>query len=51
MSRFWTALHGPAMTVPLWRSESGLPLGLQLLGGLGEDRALAATAQWFFERG
>jgi amidase len=51
MSRFWTALHVPAITVPLWRSVAGLPLGLQLLGGLGEDRALAATAQWFFERG
>jgi Asp-tRNA(Asn)/Glu-tRNA(Gln) amidotransferase A subunit family amidase len=50
MSRFWTALHVPAITVPLWRAVEGLPLGLQLLGALGTDRALAATAQWFFER-
>jgi Asp-tRNA(Asn)/Glu-tRNA(Gln) amidotransferase A subunit family amidase len=48
MSRFFTALHVPAFSVPTgW--EGGLPLGLQLLGRLGEDRALAATAQWFFE--
>jgi Asp-tRNA(Asn)/Glu-tRNA(Gln) amidotransferase A subunit family amidase len=50
MSRFWTALHVPAMTVPMWSSVDGLPLGLQLLGGLGTDRVLAETAQWFFKR-
>ncbi len=50
MSRFWTALHVPAITVPMWRSWENLPLGLQLLGGLGSDRALVAVAQWLFER-
>lgn len=49
MSRFWTALHVPAITVPLWRTREGLPLGLQLLGALGMDRALAGIAQWFYE--
>lgn len=49
MSRFFTALHVPAFSVPMWWAD-GLPLGLQLLGCLGRDRALAATAQWFFER-
>ncbi|HEX4524497.1 MAG TPA: amidase [Casimicrobiaceae bacterium] len=48
MSRFFTALHVPAFSVPIGWTD-GLPLGLQLLGRLGEDRALAATAQWFFE--
>src|SRR5260370_22913396 len=33
-----------------WSTAEGLPLGLQLLGGLRTDRALAETAQWFFER-
>jgi amidase len=51
MSRFWTALHVPAISVPLRRNADGLPLGLQLLGSLGGDRALAEIAQWFFERG
>jgi Asp-tRNA(Asn)/Glu-tRNA(Gln) amidotransferase A subunit family amidase len=50
MSRFWTALHVPAMAVPMWSTQEGLPLGLQLLGGLGADRPLAETAQWLFER-
>lgn len=48
MSRFWTALHVPAMTVPMWRSAEGMPLGLQLLGRMGEDRALAEVAEWFY---
>ena len=47
MSRFWTALHMPAITVPMWRSAEGMPMGLQLLGRLGEDRALAEVAEWF----
>jgi Asp-tRNA(Asn)/Glu-tRNA(Gln) amidotransferase A subunit family amidase len=47
MSRFWTVLHVPAITVPMWRSVNGMPLGLQLLGRIGEDKALAEIAQWF----
>jgi Asp-tRNA(Asn)/Glu-tRNA(Gln) amidotransferase A subunit family amidase len=50
MSRFWTALHVPAVSVPLWLTPERLPLGLQLLGGLGTDRRLVETAQWFYER-
>jgi Asp-tRNA(Asn)/Glu-tRNA(Gln) amidotransferase A subunit family amidase len=50
MNRFWTALHVPAITIPLWRNAAGLPLGLQLLSGLGKDRALIEIAQWMFER-
>src|SRR5262249_18752307 len=26
MSRFWTALHVPAISVPFWRSSDGMPL-------------------------
>jgi Asp-tRNA(Asn)/Glu-tRNA(Gln) amidotransferase A subunit family amidase len=49
MSRFWTALQVPAFSVPLWRSADGMPLGLQMLAGLGKDRELASLAQWFYE--
>ncbi|HKX10407.1 MAG TPA: amidase [Stellaceae bacterium] len=48
MSRFWTALHVPGITVPMWRSVEGMPMGLQLLGRMGEDRALAEVAEWFY---
>jgi len=47
MSRFWTTLHVPAITVPMWRTAEGMPLGLQLLGRIGEDKALAGIAEWF----
>ena len=50
MNRIWTALYVPAITVPFWRSADGMPLGLQLVGRLGADRALIETAQWFHER-
>ncbi len=50
MNRFWTALHVPVITVPFWHSAEGLPLGLQLVGALGSDRALVAVAQWFHIR-
>ena len=49
MSRFWTPLHVPAVTMPLWRSAEGLPLQPQLLGALGADRELMEVAQWLFE--
>ena len=50
MSRFWTALQMPAITIPMWRSAEGMPLGLQLLGKIGEDKALAEVAQWLHAR-
>jgi len=50
MSRFWTALHVPAIAIPMWRSAEAMPLGLQLLGPLGADRSLLEVAQWLHER-
>jgi Asp-tRNA(Asn)/Glu-tRNA(Gln) amidotransferase A subunit family amidase len=49
MSRFWTILHIPNVTVPLWRSAAGLPLAPQLLAPLGTDRELLRIAQWLHE--
>jgi Asp-tRNA(Asn)/Glu-tRNA(Gln) amidotransferase A subunit family amidase len=42
----WTLLGTPAVTVPLLRSESGLPLGVQLVGRRGNDARLLRTANW-----
>ena len=50
LNRLWTALHIPVFSVPMWRTPAGLPLGLQILGGLGQDRSLAEVAQYFWER-
>jgi Asp-tRNA(Asn)/Glu-tRNA(Gln) amidotransferase A subunit family amidase len=46
MSRPWQLLGLPAVAVPGHRDESGLPLGLQLVGRANEETALLATACW-----
>jgi Asp-tRNA(Asn)/Glu-tRNA(Gln) amidotransferase A subunit family amidase len=42
----WTALHVPCVTVPAGTGPDGLPLGIQIVGRRGDDRALLAWAQW-----
>ena len=42
----WTALHVPCVTIPVGFGPAGLPLGLQIVGGVGEDRATLAWSQW-----
>jgi Asp-tRNA(Asn)/Glu-tRNA(Gln) amidotransferase A subunit family amidase len=42
----WTFLGTPAVTLPLLRSESGLPIGVQLVGRRGNDARLLRTANW-----
>jgi Asp-tRNA(Asn)/Glu-tRNA(Gln) amidotransferase A subunit family amidase len=42
----WTYLGTPAVTLPLMRSEAGLPLGVQLVGRRGGDARLLRTANW-----
>jgi Asp-tRNA(Asn)/Glu-tRNA(Gln) amidotransferase A subunit family amidase len=40
-----TALGAPAITLPLFQVEK-MPVGLQLIGHPGDDRALSAVAGW-----
>jgi Asp-tRNA(Asn)/Glu-tRNA(Gln) amidotransferase A subunit family amidase len=42
----WTLLGAPAITIPVGRGPSGLPLGLQLVAPPGDDRRLLGTAAW-----
>jgi Asp-tRNA(Asn)/Glu-tRNA(Gln) amidotransferase A subunit family amidase len=42
----WTYLGTPAISLPLMASESGLPLGVQLVGRRGNDARLLRTARW-----
>lgn len=42
----WTLCRTPAITVPLLQSESGLPMGVQLVGPRGGDARLLRTARW-----
>jgi len=42
----WTYLGTPAVTVPLLQGETGLPVGVQLVGRRGNDARLLRTASW-----
>lgn len=42
----WTLLGAPAITLPAGLGPNGLPLGIQLVGQIGQDRKLIDTAQW-----
>jgi len=39
----------PALSLPLMRSEDGLPMGVQLVGKRGDDARLLRTARWLVE--
>jgi amidase len=46
MNRIWTALHGPALTLPAGTGIHGLPLGVQLVAPAGRDETLLRAARW-----
>ena len=46
----WTFCGMPAVTLPILQGESGLPLGVQLVGKKGEDGKLLRSARWLMEK-
>jgi Asp-tRNA(Asn)/Glu-tRNA(Gln) amidotransferase A subunit family amidase len=42
----WTLAGVPAITLPLFTAENGLPMGVQLVGRRGDDARLLRTARW-----
>lgn len=42
----WTLAGLPVVTLPLFMAESGLPMGVQLVGRRGDDARLLRTAYW-----
>ncbi len=42
----WTSLHVPCVTVPAGLGPDGMPLGIQIVGRRGDDKAVLAWAQW-----
>ena len=42
----WTSCGLPAISLPSGLAESGLPLGLQLVGGYFDEAGLLAAARW-----
>jgi len=50
MNAVWTLLHVPCVSVPAGKSPSGLPLGLQVIGRIGDDARTLACAQWIHSK-
>jgi Asp-tRNA(Asn)/Glu-tRNA(Gln) amidotransferase A subunit family amidase len=46
----WTLLGLPAINLPLLQGESGMPIGVQLVGAPGEDARLLRTANWLVSK-
>lgn len=42
----WTLCGTPAINLPTFTSETGLPMGIQLIGARGQDGRLLRTARW-----
>ncbi|AUH32961.1 amidase [Paracoccus tegillarcae] len=45
----WTLCGTPAVTLPLFSDENGLPMGLQLIGRVGDDARLLRSANWLMQ--
>ncbi len=50
MNQVWTFLHAPCLTVPAGRGPNGLPVGVQVVGRIGDDARTLAAAQWVQEQ-
>jgi len=50
MNVVWTLLHAPCVSVPMGRGPNRLPLGLQVVGRIGEDARTLACARWIEAR-
>ena len=46
----WSLCGTPAINVPVFQGESGLPFGAQLVGQRGDDARLFRTARWLVEK-
>ena len=48
--RIWTLLHVPAINLPCALGPLGLPVGLQIIGRVGDDARALAVADWVQQR-
>ncbi len=47
-NQVWTAMHTPAVTVPVFKGPAGLPMGAQFVGPYGADYRTLACADWAY---
>lgn len=48
--RVWTLLGLPCVHLPFMTGQSGMPVGLQVVGRYGDDRVVLRIARWLMER-
>ena len=46
--RIWTTFHTPTLSLPVFRGAHGLPMGLQVIGPIGEDAKTLRAADWIY---
>jgi Asp-tRNA(Asn)/Glu-tRNA(Gln) amidotransferase A subunit family amidase len=46
----WTLVGLPAVSLPLLKGESGMPIGVQLVGAAGDDARLLRIANWLADK-
>jgi Asp-tRNA(Asn)/Glu-tRNA(Gln) amidotransferase A subunit family amidase len=49
-NRVWTLMRGPCITIPTFAGPNGMPVGLQIIGPVGEDARTIALAGWTASR-
>ena len=49
-NRTWSLLHTPSVHVPLTTGPNSLPLGVQVVGRVGDDARTLACAHWIEQR-
>ena len=49
MNTIWTSCGNPVINLPLLQNLDGLPVGVQIVGGNGDDARLFRTSRWLLE--
>ena len=49
MQTVWSFAGLPALNLPLLRLSGGLPLGIQAVGGWGNDARLLRSCRWLVD--
>ena len=46
----WTFCGVPALNIPVFHGENGMPIGTQLVGAKNDDARLLRTANWLLRK-
>lgn len=46
----WTTMHVPSLTLPVFKGQDGMPIGVQLIAKWSDDRRLFAVSRWVYQQ-